>query len=81
MAASDMRRKLHHFIDTIEEKKVKAIYTLFEDEIEQEEMEYTEEFKKELDRRYAYYINGGKMVTAAESEKQIRELLKKGKRK
>ena len=81
MSRSDIRRKLHHFIDTIEDKKVKAIYTLFEQEIEQEEMEYTQEFKEELDRRYAYYVNGGKMVSAATSEKQINELLRKGKRK
>jgi hypothetical protein len=81
MPRSDIRRKLHHFIDRIEEKKVKAIYTLFEQEIEEEEMEYTQEFKEELDRRYAYYVNGGKMVSAAASEKQIDALLKKGKRK
>jgi hypothetical protein len=81
MPRSEIRRKLHRFIDTIEEKKAKAIYTLFEQEIEQEEMEYTEEFKQDLDRRYAYYMNGGKMVSAATAEKQINELLKKAKRK
>jgi hypothetical protein len=29
-----IRKKLHHFIDSIEDKKAEAIYTLFEDEIE-----------------------------------------------
>ncbi len=60
-----------------EEKKVKAIYTLFEDEITQDEWEYTDEFKAELDRRYAHYKNGGKMVSTAESGKQVKELLKR----
>ncbi|MBD0351223.1 MAG: hypothetical protein ICV65_08730 [Flavisolibacter sp.] len=46
---------MHHFIVTAEEKKIKAIYTLFEDEIEQDEWEYADEFKAELDRRYDYY--------------------------
>jgi len=34
METTDIRRKLHHFIDTIEDKKAAAIYTLFEDEID-----------------------------------------------
>jgi hypothetical protein len=81
MRTSTIRQKLHQFIETAEEKKVKAIYALFEDEIAQDELEYTDEFKAELDRRFAYYKNGGKMVTAKEADKQISELLKKGRRK
>ncbi len=34
METTDIRRKLHQFIDTIEDKKAEAIYTLFEDEID-----------------------------------------------
>jgi hypothetical protein len=34
MATVNIREKLHHFIDTIEDKKAKAIYTLFENEID-----------------------------------------------
>jgi hypothetical protein len=30
----DIREKLHQFIDSIEDKKAEAIYTLFENEIE-----------------------------------------------
>ena len=37
--------------------------------------EYTKEFKAELDKRYAYYKNGGKMVSATEVKIQIEELL------
>ncbi len=72
---------MHRFIETAEEKKIIAIYTLFEDEIEQDEWEYADEFKTELDRRYDYYKNGGKMITAAEADKQIKDLLKKSKQK
>ena len=42
--------------------------------------EYTKEFKAELDKRYAYYKNGGKMVSATEVKIQIEELLQKIKR-
>jgi len=34
METTDIRRKLHQFIDAIEDKKAEAIYTLFEDEID-----------------------------------------------
>jgi hypothetical protein len=34
METTDIRRKLHQFIDTIEDRKAEAIYTLFEDEID-----------------------------------------------
>lgn len=34
MEISNIRQKLHQFIDAIEDKKAEAIYTLFEDEID-----------------------------------------------
>ena len=34
METTVIRQKLHQFIDTIEDKKAQAIYTLFEDEID-----------------------------------------------
>lgn len=34
MEMTNIRQKLHQFIDTIEDKKAEAIYTLFEDEID-----------------------------------------------
>lgn len=81
METISIREKLHRYIDTIEEKKVQAIYTLFEEEIEQDEWEYTDEFKSELNKRYENYKNGGKMVSATEAEKQIGEILQSGKGK
>ncbi len=36
MAIADIRKKLHRFIDIIEDKKAEAIYTLFENEIDAE---------------------------------------------
>lgn len=34
MNTIDIRKKLHQFIDSIEDKKAEAIYTLFEDDID-----------------------------------------------
>lgn len=36
METATIRRRLHEFIDKIEDKRAAAIYTLFEDEIDME---------------------------------------------
>ncbi|AXY75328.1 hypothetical protein D3H65_15645 [Paraflavitalea soli] len=81
MRTTAIRQKLHQFIDNAEEKRVKAIFTLLEDEITQGEWEYTDEFKKELDNRHTHYKSGGEMVSAADANKQIRKLLTTKKKK
>ncbi|MEP6595624.1 MAG: hypothetical protein ABJA71_06735 [Ginsengibacter sp.] len=69
MKTTVIRRRLREFIDKAEEKKVKAMYTLFEDEILHSNWEYTDKFKTELDRRYTYYENGGRMINPVEADK------------
>ncbi len=81
MTTLAIREKLVNYMKVADDKKVKAMYALFEDDIEQEEIEYSGEFKAELDKRYAYYKNGGKMISAAEADKQINKILQPGKRK
>ena len=81
MKTATIRKRLHQFIETAEEKKVKAIYTLFEDDIAQDELEYTTEFKAELDSRYDQYKKDGKTVNATDANKQIKEILRKDKKK
>ena len=76
-----MKEKLHRFIETVEEKRMKTIYALFEKEIEEDEWDYTDEFKAELDKRYDYYINGGKMISAKEADKRTKDLVMKIKAK
>ena len=58
MTTTAIRQKLHEFIDTIEEKKAKAIYTLFEEEIKQGERISIEQYNKELDEAEAEFANG-----------------------
>lgn len=55
MTTTIIRQKLHQFIETAEEKKVKAIYALFEDEITRDEWEYTDEFRADLDTAWEKY--------------------------
>ena len=54
-----------------DDKKIKAMYTLFENEIEREEFEYTDVLKMELDQRLSSYQNGGKTVSSREVKDRI----------
>ncbi|MBO9567171.1 MAG: addiction module protein [Niastella sp.] len=54
-----IRKKLMTYLADADDKKVKAIYTLFEDEINQEEsFKLTEEHVKILDERRAKHLSG-----------------------
>ena len=81
MTTVAIRQKLANYMQIAGDKKVKAMYALFEDDIEQEESEYTDKFKTELDRRFAHYKSGGKMISETEANKQIKKILQAGKRK
>jgi len=59
MESKKVRQKLHQFIDTIEDKKAEAIYTLFEDEIDADKMRH----KLIMSERETYLQNEGKSFT------------------
>jgi len=63
MNTTAIRQKLHHFIDSMEDKKAAAIYTLFEDNIKDNGEDYTDDFKAELESRYAAYKKDGKVIS------------------
>jgi len=63
MSIAEIKQQLHEYIDSAEDKKLKAIYTLLEDDIT-DDYQFSEDQKKELDRRYNNYQNGvGKTYT------------------
>lgn len=77
MTTLAIRQQLHNYLEIAEDKKIKAIYTMMEEEIKESAVEYTDEFKAELDTRNAEYKSGkAKIVTAAESKKRIQKILK-----
>jgi hypothetical protein len=57
MRTTHIRQQLHDYIDAAEDKKLKAIYTLLENEIADDSLLSVEQ-KNELDKRYADYQNG-----------------------
>jgi len=73
-----LKEKLHEYIEQADEKKVTAIYTLVEDEIEGTGFVYDEETLDMLDQRVEDYQNGKiKGQTAEESMEWIRTQLSK----
>lgn len=79
MTTAAVREKLYDYIRVADEKKLKAIYTMLEDEIN-EEVEWWKDnvFVKELDRRYAAWATGKeKAFTLAEVDSSIEQLKKR----
>ncbi len=57
MTTKDIRKKLHDYIDSASDKKVKAFYVIVEDEIEDTYDSPLDDpaFLAEMDRRYENY--------------------------
>lgn len=76
MTTTVLRQRLHSYLEVADDKKIKAIYAIMEEQIDAFDEEYSDAFKTELDSRYAAYKNGrAEVVTAGESKKRISEIL------
>jgi hypothetical protein len=76
MTSTNIRQKLHNYIEVAENKKIKAIYTMVENEIDDSENDWDDTLKQELDSRYEEYKAGkAKLISAEESEKLIYSIL------
>lgn len=81
MRITAIKQQLHDYIDSAEDKKLKAIYTLLEDDIT-EGYQFSDDQKQELDRRYNDYMNGvGKTYTWDETVAMARQALADSKTK
>jgi hypothetical protein len=79
MTATAIRQKLYDYIRIAEDKKIKAIYTMLEDEIT-EDLEWWKDnvFTDELDRRYAAWQTGKeKGYSLKEVDASIEQLKKR----
>ncbi|MFN6089295.1 MAG: hypothetical protein ACK47E_11170 [Cyclobacteriaceae bacterium] len=79
MKTTDIRQKLHHYIETAKDKKVKAIYAMVEDEIQETYDHWNdEEFLSELRRRQESYTSGkAKTYTLSETMSEIKQAIKR----
>ena len=67
MTLAPVKEKLHEYIDHADDKKVKAMYTLLENEIEQD-YDLTEADIKELDKRWDDFYPGNQNLTRQRSQ-------------
>lgn len=78
MTATAIRQRLHNYLEIANEKKIKAIYTMIEEDIEDTLVDYTNDLKTELDKRLTDYQGGKmKMITAKDSKTRVAKLLSK----
>ncbi len=76
MTTPTIRKKLHNYIDAANDKKLKAIYTILEKEIETKEDDWDDHFAKEINRRSKEMKSGMvKTYTWDEMEKAARKII------
>lgn len=83
MSTTLIRQKLHHYIETAKEKKLKAIFTMVEEEIKEPDNRWNDkEFVAELERRESAFMEGKTTAyTLDETITRARKALKNSKKR
>ncbi len=77
MTTATIRQQLHKYIDITDDKKIEALFTLLENEINQPYSFSDEEINLLHERAEKYLAGGTKTYTVEDAHKQIREQRKK----
>lgn len=81
MTTAAIRKKLTDYLQFADDKKVKAIFTMVEDDINTQENELDASFLKELEQRSRTFANGtAKMYTWEETKQAAIDRVKAKKR-
>lgn len=81
MTTTAIRQKLMDYLQTADVKKIKAIYTMVEDEITTNSNDWDEEFVKEMESRSKSFSNGTAKTYSWEETKRAAVKKVKEKRK
>ena len=77
MTTTAIRKRLTDYLQTADDKKVRAIYTMVEDEIETRENDYDEETYRELELRSKSFADGtAKTLTWEDAKKAAIDSIK-----
>lgn len=71
MGTSEIRKRLTDYLQFAEDKMVKAIYTMVEDEINTAANDWDGDFIEELNRRSKSFTNGTAKTYSWEETKQL----------
>lgn len=76
IATLGIRQKLHNYLEIADDKKVDAIFTILEEDIEESSVTYSDELKKELDKRHEDLKSGkAKSISAKNSKRRIEKIM------
>jgi hypothetical protein len=76
MDATTIRQRLHTYLEAADDKKVKAIYSILEQDVEATGVIYTEELKAELDKRHNnWQENPSTGIDEQQSNERIQNML------
>ncbi len=83
MNSIEIKQKLHQYIETAEDKKLKAIYTIVENEIEDPYDPWNDPaFLSQIERREQSYLNGkAKTYSWEEVQQRAKQALQKARNK
>lgn len=77
MTNTTLKKKLHEYIESADEKKLKAIYVMVEDDLERFENNWDKNFETEIEKRSAALRNrSAKTYTWEEVQHRAGEALK-----
>lgn len=80
MTTASIRRSLQEYIRFADEKKVKALFTIVEDEIKQKSNIWTKEFTDEMKKRATDFSSGKVKGNSRQNvQKKVNAILKNGK--
>ncbi len=80
MSTAEIRQKLHNYLESADDKVIKAMFTIMEKDIENNALVYTSKLKSELSKRQKDYLdNNFRLVNQEDSKKRIRQILNENK--
>lgn len=77
MNTSALRQQLHQYIDDVDDKKIEAIFTVLQPDINKQSSYTDEELKMFYERREKYLSGNSSTYTAEEAHNYIRQSRKK----
>jgi hypothetical protein len=80
MSTAEIRQKLHNYLESADDKVIKAMFTIMEKDIENNALVYTSTLKSELNNRQKDYLdNKVQLVNQEDSKRRIRQILNENK--
>ena len=72
MKVLNIRKKLSDYIQTVDEEKLRALYSLLENDIENKDQKSNEQYNQELEEAEAEFING-EYISHQEMTKRVKQ--------